>query len=102
VRAYAWGDVLARLGEHRRAIEAYEAIDRAGDIPRLNHPGYEVRSWLERGALYQEVGQPDSARAMYQRFVDAWGDADPEFQPLVDRARDAIRALEGQTRRPGG
>ena len=41
------------------------------------------------------VRQPEPAVEMHRLFIDAWEHADPEFQPLVDRARRAVEALEG-------
>jgi hypothetical protein len=37
---------------------------------------------------------------MYEKFIDAWQQADPDIQPLVDRARTAIAEMrEDPTRR---
>jgi tetratricopeptide (TPR) repeat protein len=94
VRTYAWGDLLTRLGEARLALEAYGRLDSADQ--RVQHPGFVVRSWAERGALYQQLGQAPEAIEQYQRFIDAWKDADPELQPMVDRARAAVAALKGE------
>jgi tetratricopeptide (TPR) repeat protein len=94
VRSYAWGDLLARLGEARQALEAYARLDSADQ--RVQHPGYLVRSWAERGALHQQLGQAPEAIELYERFIEAWKDADPELQPLVDRARSAVAAIRGE------
>jgi serine/threonine-protein kinase len=93
-RAFAWGDLLTRLGEHRLALEAYGRLDSADQ--RVRHPGLLVRSWAERGALHQQLGEIPQAIEQYQRFVDAWEYADPELQPMVDRARSAVAALRGE------
>jgi tetratricopeptide (TPR) repeat protein len=93
-RSYAWGDLLARLGEARLALEAYARLDTAE--LRVQHPGYLVRSWAERGALHQQLGEATQAIEQYERFIEAWKDADPELQPLVDRARQAVAALRGE------
>jgi serine/threonine-protein kinase len=94
VRSYAWGDLLARLGDARLALEAYARLDSADQ--RVQHPGYLVRSWAERGALHQQLGDASQAIEQYERFIEAWKDADPELQPLVDRARQAVAALRGE------
>jgi len=94
VRAFAWGDLLARLGRPRDAIMAYARIDSAAT--RQVHPGLLVRSWAERAALYQTLGDTASARIYYTRFVDAWQGADPALQPRVRHARSALAALTAQ------
>jgi tRNA A-37 threonylcarbamoyl transferase component Bud32/tetratricopeptide (TPR) repeat protein len=96
VRTFAWGDLLARLGEHRLALEAYARLDSADQ--RLEHPGLLVRSYAARGALHQQLGERDQAIEWYERFVAAWEGADPPLQPAVQRARDAIEALRGGPR----
>jgi hypothetical protein len=99
IRAFAWGDLLARLGEPRLALEAYGRLDSADQ--RVQHPGFVVRSWAERGSLYQRLGETARAIENYERFIEAWEDSDPELQPLVDRARGAVAALRGELREPG-
>ena len=98
VRAFAWGDLLARLSEPRLAIDAYARLDTLGD--RIQHPGFVVRSWAERGALYQQLGETQEAIRYYERFIDAWQHADAELQPFVQRARAAVAALKGEVREP--
>jgi len=64
-----------------------------------------VRSFAERGALYQRLGDPEKAAEFYRKFIDAWKDADPGLQPMVDRARAALEALPNAApvtpKRPG-
>lgn len=91
VRAFAWGDLLARLGRPRDAILAYARLDSSRS--RLLHPGLLVRSWAERAALYHQVGDTANAGVYYRRFVDAWQHADAVMQPQVRRARLALAAL---------
>lgn len=94
VRAFAWGDLLGRLGLSREAIGAYARMDSVEE--RLLHPGLVVRSWAERGALHQQLGERTEAVRDYERFIDAWQHADPELQPSVDRARATVAALQGR------
>lgn len=98
--AYAWADLLARLGELERAIQAYDRLDEAPyDVAFWtigNHWGLLVRSYAHRGSLYQQLGNRDKAIEMYRRFVDAWAEGDETVQPMVDRARRALAALRGE------
>ncbi len=94
IRAFAWGDLLARLREPRLAIEAYARLDSLDD--HIQNAGFVVRSWAERGALYQQLGEVPQAIRYYERFIEAWQHADPELQPSVERAREAVAALKGE------
>jgi tetratricopeptide (TPR) repeat protein/TolB-like protein len=100
VRAFAWGDVLARLRMAREAISAYARMDSVEE--RIVHPGLLIRSWAERGALHQQLGETADAVRWYERFIAAWEHADPELQPEVERARDAVAVLKGEPRRRPG
>jgi tetratricopeptide (TPR) repeat protein len=97
VRTLAWADLLTRLGRRREAIEIYGYLDSLS--ARLAHPALHVRSFAERGALYQQLGDTAQAITMYERFIDAWEDADESLQPAVARARAAVAALR---REPAG
>jgi tetratricopeptide (TPR) repeat protein len=94
VRLFVWASLLARLGEIDEAVDAYALFDT--DVMPANWPGLHVRSWAERGALYQETGDRESAIQMYERFIAAWDGGDDIVQPLVDRARAAVAALRGE------
>ncbi|UCD23182.1 MAG: hypothetical protein JSW51_08975, partial [Gemmatimonadota bacterium] len=93
VRRFAWADLLARLGDFDQAVDAYAQFD---SIPPASWPGLHVRSWADRGALYQELDDRESAIEMYERFIAAWENGDETVQPLVDRARAAVAALQGE------
>lgn len=103
IRVYAWADLLARMGDIPSAIHAYSLLDSV-DRART-HPGLQVRSWAERGALYQQAGNAEKSAEFYRKFIDAWKNADTSLQPLVDRARAALEALPGPApvtpKRPG-
>lgn len=45
------------------------------------------------GRVYEELGNPERAIEAYRYFVEAWYEADPEFQPLVEEARQSIARL---------
>ncbi|UCG85885.1 MAG: protein kinase [Gemmatimonadota bacterium] len=93
VRLFAWANLMARIGDLERAVDAYARFD--SDVRPGSWPGLHVRSWAERGALYQELGDRDSAIEMYQKFIAAWEPGDDSVQGLVDRARAAVAALKG-------
>ena len=94
VRLFAWADLMVRLGDTEGAVAAYELFD--ADRRPGSWPGLHVRSWAERGALYQELDERELAIEMYERFIAAWENSDYTVQPLVDRARTAVAALQGE------
>lgn len=52
-----------------------------------------VPSLRRLGELAEAKGDRAKARDYYQRFVDYWRDADPEFQPQVAEAKRRLAAL---------
>ncbi len=56
----------------------------------------EVLRALERGRVYERLGDRDRAVAGYSLVVDAWRDADPELKTYVDEARAALARLGGE------
>ena len=94
MRLFAWANLMARMGDLEQAMDAYAQFDT--DRRPGSWPGLHVRSWAERGALYQELGDREGAIEMYQKFIAAWENGDETVQPLVDRARAAVAALRGE------
>jgi tetratricopeptide (TPR) repeat protein/TolB-like protein len=45
------------------------------------------------GKVYEELEDYEKARSSYEFFAEAWRDADPELQPMVEEARAAISRL---------
>lgn len=95
---------MAELGEPERAVEAYQRLDPARYAVSFwgigNYWGLLVRSYAERGALYQQLGHRARAIEMYQKFIEAWGEGDGTVQPMVERARRALAALRGEAAEP--
>lgn len=51
------------------------------------------RTMLLRADLEAALGHPAEARVWYQRFLAFWSRPDPEFNPVVERARRALSVL---------
>jgi TolA-binding protein len=49
------------------------------------------------GRLYEKMDQPQKARAAYERFIEAWDDADPALQDRVNTAHRRVKELAGET-----
>jgi len=48
---------------------------------------------FELGRIYEALGRREEARERYELFVTAWRDAEPELQPRVAEARQALARL---------
>jgi len=79
---------------------------RSGDLAAASRRLYETigpigvifRAEAEalRGQIAEQRGDTAAAIRSYRNFVDLWKDADPELQPRVQAARDAVRRLHPQ------
>jgi tetratricopeptide (TPR) repeat protein len=58
----------------------------------------EVLRGLERGRVYERLGDREGAIAGYSLVVQAWRNADPELKTYVDEARAALARLGGEKR----
>ncbi len=81
------GDLHLELGNLEEAVRYY----------RSNWVEPIVRVKLAQA--YELLGERDKARDAYAYFVEAWADADPELQPTVERARQAMSRLRGDSPR---
>jgi tetratricopeptide (TPR) repeat protein len=79
-----------RLRDAERVYRSYVALDETLSIDPL--------SQRQLGKIYEQLGEYDKARESYEYFVHYWQDADPELQPMVEKARQAIVRLEGLRR----
>lgn len=80
------GQIYLDLGQPRDAIRWFNTfVSISGAYWPLAH--------LYIGQAYEQLGDIQRARRAYVSFLDMWGDADPEIQPIVDEARDALKRL---------
>ncbi len=77
------GDIQMELGNQQEAVRYYRS-DWTNPLTRLK---------LARA--YALLGQLEKAREAYTYFVEAWADAGPELQPLVEEAKRNIVRLRG-------
>jgi len=91
--AYAddtWFDFPAILGDLYAEADSLEAAVRHY---RSDWTDPLVRLKLAR--VYERMGEREKARDAYLYFVESWVDADPELQPIVEEAKQAIVRLRG-------
>ncbi len=87
--------ILARLGRDREAADLFDHMPFAR---QWSPPADAIVVELERGRVHERLGNRETAIRAYSLVVDAWGDADPVLQPLVDEARMALARLVGEPR----
>ncbi|MDQ3698114.1 MAG: protein kinase [Gemmatimonadota bacterium] len=94
--AYVEAEVLTAVGDARGAIATYEGIRperyQVMVLPDPRWPLY-ARSFLARGRLYEQLGEPERAVAAYTRFLELWKEADPRLQPQLRDAREGLARL---------
>jgi hypothetical protein len=54
---------------------------------------YLAPSHLRQAEIYQRRGQRDLAVQHYRRFIELWGESDPELQPAVAEAGSRLAEL---------
>ena len=85
-------ETLARAYEATgRYEEAEKELVRLIELTdaRLDIPIHYVKAHYQLGKLYQQMGRDADAKAMYERFLGFWGEADTPV-PEVAAARDAL------------
>jgi len=54
---------------------------------------YAPVGYFQRGKLLERRNEKAAAAAAYAKFIDMWGSADAEYQPLVREARQRLVIL---------
>jgi eukaryotic-like serine/threonine-protein kinase len=88
-------EVLAAVGQKRAAVGVLESIDPTRSSVLELDPRWAMypRSLLERGALYEQLGERAKAATVYERYLDLMKDADAALQPQIQLARTRLHAL---------
>lgn len=89
VERFLRADVLAALGRKEEALSWLASVGR-GSVSEVAFLG---PVHLRRAEILDALGRADEAAENYEAFVELWRDADPEFQPLVDAARERLQQL---------
>jgi tetratricopeptide (TPR) repeat protein/TolB-like protein len=87
---YLTAGALAQLGREAEALDSYAGIW----MSNVYDLSYLAPAHLGQAEIYDERGQKEEAILHYNRFVDLWADADPEFQGRVEEARRRIANLQ--------
>jgi tetratricopeptide (TPR) repeat protein len=98
------GDLAVAYDQAQMPDSALAAYHRYLDAPnwgRLSVSGsldryYLARTYERLGQLHEARGELDEAATYHALFVDLWADADPDLQPRVQAAREALERIEGR------
>jgi tetratricopeptide (TPR) repeat protein len=89
----ALASAYLKNGDLDNAIKNYETISTL-TWGRFSDGDIYAKSFYQLGKIYQEVGLRSKAIENYEKFIDLWKDCDPQFQPMVQDARDRIETLK--------
>jgi tetratricopeptide (TPR) repeat protein len=94
--AQLWlGQLYQELGRLQDAERVYQSFSDGSAQARLST---EPLAQRELGKIYEQLEEYDKALESYEYFVEYWQNADPELQPMVEEARQAIIRLKGLRR----
>ena len=83
-----------RAGRPDRALEAFHRYLDAPNVNRRTADAVFLGVTYERlGQLHETRGEAEEAVKFHALFVELWAGADPELQPRVQAARDALAGL---------
>ena len=82
-------DTLMELDRPADAVGQFRTLQGVYNAPNW------MLAYYRLGQAYAQLGETENAREQYAYFVDAWEEAAPELQPLVEKARARLRELAG-------
>ena len=89
-------ELLRELGRDDEALRWY-ATQGQTIVPELI---YLAPAELRQAQIHERLGDRARAAGHYRRFIELWGGADPDLQPLVADARRRLGVLGGAARTP--
>jgi hypothetical protein len=78
------GLMMREAGRAEEAIGVFESYWSPAWLP----------AFIQRAEIAADLGRTDDARALFQVLLTSWADADPQFQPMVERARSGLAELD--------
>jgi len=81
---------LEELGRTDEALRWYNSFDEFSVHDKL----YLAPALLAQARIYERLGRKEEAVRHYQRFIDLWRDADSQFQPRVQEAKEKLKELQ--------
>ncbi|HJR17394.1 MAG TPA: tetratricopeptide repeat protein, partial [Gemmatimonadales bacterium] len=87
---YFRAELLERLGREDEALGWYGSIAERAAYELV----YLAPAHRRQAEIYERRGKRELAARHYRRFIELWGEADPELQPAVAEARDRLAEVE--------
>ena len=84
------GEVLRASGDPRGALAWYECMS---DIFIVDHI-YLGPCRLAAAEICDQLGRKNEAIQRYRFFCKLWRECDPEFRPVLERAKQRLAVLE--------
>jgi tetratricopeptide (TPR) repeat protein len=81
--------LLEGAGRSQEAAAVYRSFENFN----LTDRPYAAPSYLRLGRMVEHEGRTDEAGAAYERLLLLWSNADPQFQPMVAEATEALQRL---------
>jgi tetratricopeptide (TPR) repeat protein len=91
------GRAFEAMAQPDSAVAAYERFLAQPSLDRLYMDQFVIAPLHERlGTLYERLGNREQAALHLARFVELWERADPELQPRVTAAQQALERLTAE------
>jgi tetratricopeptide (TPR) repeat protein/tRNA A-37 threonylcarbamoyl transferase component Bud32 len=100
--AYPWlARAYEQLGQEDSVRVNYQRfVDLPSDAVWYD-AGHLAFAYFRLGEIYEGRGEAEAAAGYYRQFLSLWHDADPVFQPWIERARSALGRLTEQSGQGG-
>jgi len=89
-------ELARRAGQPEAAVDLYRTALTTGSGDYFGAPVVRVVAHERLGEVYEALGDTASAAEHYATFAGHWADADQEFQPRVQVARDRADIPQGR------
>lgn len=86
---YRLASAYEAVGDVESALQWYQSYPDL-DLNAPNQLGWRAASLRRMSALYEQLGDTQSARTRREEFLRLWGDADLDVQPVVDSVRSSL------------
>ncbi|MGH7550171.1 MAG: hypothetical protein ACREK3_05375 [Gemmatimonadota bacterium] len=89
---FSLAEFLQELGREEEVLELYRNF-LGLSISEIIYLGLTE---LRQAEIYEHRGDLEQAARHYDAFLELWRDSDPEFRPLVERARQSLARIQAQ------
>jgi len=83
-RRFMRGELLFETGRYEDALKWYLTIGGFSDLP------FVAAARMKCAEIYEKMGKQKEAKEHYMRVVQLLNDCDPEFRPMLQRAKEGL------------